>query len=122
MTDTQQPQSGDPSLETLQIGIIEEVAEVLQAILEDPEEGESSTFADALKAWFDNQMQELHDSRGDAEYQADIIKGLRSFQQMVRQIKAYDFGMEDAEEWIGIETLPEDLYTKALRAKMPLLP
>lgn len=116
------PQPGDPSLQTLQTGLIEEVQEEWQSRLEDPEEGEDRTFAGALKGYFDQQMQELHDSRGDAAYQADIIKGLRSFQQMIQQVKAYEFGMEDMEEWISIETLPEDLYMKALRAKMPLLP
>ena len=119
MTNTQNHQ---PAVPTIQQDLIEEVTEDWRSVIEDPEEGESTTFADALKGWFDNSMQELHDSRGDAEYQQGTIDVLRSFRQMVQQIKAYDFGMEDMEEWITIETLPEDLYMQALRAKMPLLP
>lgn len=120
MTDSSTQQ--DQSEPAVQQAIVEEVVEGWQAILEDPEEGEDSTFAGALKEWFDNQMQELHDSRGDADYQQGTVDVLRSFRQMIQQIKAYDFGMEDMEEWITTETLPEDLYMKALRAKMPLLP
>ena len=116
MTDTSTQQ--DQSEPAVQQAIVEEVAEVWEAILEDTEEGESKAFADALKAWFDNQMQELHDSRGDAEYQQGTIDVLRSFRQMVQQIKAYDFGMEDMEEWITIETAPEDRYLSAIRYKL----
>jgi hypothetical protein len=49
-------------------------------------------------------MQELHDSRGDAEYQQSIVAGLKEFRTMIQQVRAYDFGLDSMDEEIAQET------------------
>lgn len=110
MTTTQQDSSS-------QVSLVTQVLDYWQDLIEDDSE-ENITFAEALKGWFDNQMQELHDSRGDAEYQQDTIKELRAFRTMIQQVKDLEFGMADLEADIALETLPEDLYMKALKDRM----
>lgn len=88
----------------LQQEILEEVAEHVRAVAEDPGEDEPHSFAEALKEWFDNQLQELHDSRGDDEYQQETVKLLHAFRTMIRQIKELDFGMAELEDAIAKET------------------
>ncbi len=87
-----------------QLGIIEEVTEEWQDLIEEGEEDGQASFAEQLKAWYDTQMQELHDSAGDLDYQRGTVSGLREFRDMIQQIKAYDFGMEDMEAQIDKET------------------
>jgi hypothetical protein len=86
-------------------GVLAEIIEVWPDYLE--EEGQDRTaenFAEACKGWYDNQMQEVHDSAGDDEYQQAIIAGLRIFKTMFTGIQSYDFGMQDMEAEIAEDT------------------
>jgi hypothetical protein len=115
MTQTQDHQLAIPSL---QHAIIEETVDEWQSTIEDPEEDEDQSFAGALLGWYETQLLELHDSRGDADYQQDIIKLLRAFPEMIKQIKETEFGFETLEEEIRVETLPEEEYSERLRKQM----
>lgn len=98
MTSTQQ--HSDP---VLQQTIVDELAEDWLDLIEDDSE-ESPTFAEALKGWYDNQMQELHDSRGDAEYQEQIVGTLQAFRTMIQQVQQFDFGFETMDQEVAEET------------------
>jgi hypothetical protein len=52
---------------------------VLQEIVYDWDECEIAdpTFADQLKEYYGNLMDDLHDSKGDSEYQADLLDRMR---------------------------------------------
>jgi len=91
-----------------QFTIIDMVVTDWQADIAEGELIEGATFADQLKAWFDNQMDELHDSRGDDDYQGDIAKSLRNFKEMIQQIKGFDYQLEKLEAEIASETTDQD--------------
>lgn len=84
--------------------IIEEVVENWQDLTEEDDTETPQSFAEALKGWYDNQMQDLHDSRGDAEYQKDQVAFLRTFRDMVQAIKDLEFGFATMEQEIAEET------------------
>ena len=109
-----------PTIQSLQQSIVEEATEEWLTLTEEDAEEAEETFAGALRSWYDTQMDELHDSRGDAEYQQQIIQGLRSFRVMIQQIKEEDFDLDRMEEWIRIETLPQDQYLAALKKNSAL--
>jgi len=115
MTTSQDPQ--DKAEQTaLEQDIISQVQETWEADQEEDGPEQSWSFAEQLKGWFDNQRDELHDSRGDTEYQDDIIAGLVAFKHMIAELQSFDFGTEDLMEEIRIEGLPQDEYLAYLNS------
>lgn len=99
---------GSEHSRTIQSAQQEIVEEVTREWAELTEEGDEElipqSFAEALKGWYDTQMQELHDSRGDAEYQAETVALLREFRTMIQSVQSYDFGFATMEQEIAEET------------------
>lgn len=63
-----------------QEAILSEIAEyVTDYLAEDAESGD--TFIDALEAWYGNLWDDLHDSKGDQEYQQEILERMQVTEQ-----------------------------------------
>jgi len=63
----------------VQLQYMEDLVEQYQS---DVEEGESRSFAESVQAFYDNEIDELHDSSGDAEYQEGVLERMQLIEDL----------------------------------------